>query len=56
MDEIRCPRCGEPIGDELIDRAVEYAHDVGFDEGYEAAVYELGEDGEKTDGRVHAED
>ena len=37
MNEIKCPKCGEQITDERIEAAVNYAHDCGFDEGYEAA-------------------
>jgi hypothetical protein len=37
MDEIKCPKCGEAISEELIEKALIYAHDSGFDEGYETA-------------------
>lgn len=48
---IRCPKCGEPIPDGRIEAAMEYAHDVGFDEGYEAAMEEV----ESEHERLHAE-
>ena len=42
-----CPTCGSKIPETLIDTSIEkalrYAHDVGFDEGYEAAEAELNE-------------
>ncbi len=39
-EQIKCPACGTGISDETVDRAIQYAHDTGFDEGYEAAQEE----------------
>ena len=50
---IRCPKCGEPVPDGLIDAAIGYAHDVGFDEGYESAMEEV--EARSEDERLHAE-
>lgn len=38
---IKCPKCGESITDDAIERALQYAHDCGFDEGYEFRECEL---------------
>ena len=44
---MECPYCGEDIPESLIDAGMEkalgYAHDVGFDEGYESAEEEMNE-------------
>lgn len=50
---IRCPKCGEPVPDGLIDAAIGYAHDVGFDEEYETAMEEV--EARSEDERLHAE-
>ena len=41
MDGFICPNCGAEITDEAIEKAIDYAHDCGFDEGYETAEEEL---------------
>lgn len=41
MDGFKCPECGAEITDEAIEKAIDYAHDCGFDEGYETAEEEL---------------
>lgn len=53
MDEIKCPNCGEIIESESIEAAMVYAHDCGFDEGYETArdEYELGATKERHEER-----
>ncbi|MBR3158428.1 MAG: hypothetical protein IKF14_05230 [Atopobiaceae bacterium] len=38
METIKCPKCGSEISSEAIERAMQYAHDCGFDEGYETAL------------------
>lgn len=47
----RCRKCGEEINDEQINSAMQYAHDCGFDEGYEAASMEF----ENRDYRLECE-
>lgn len=35
-----CRECGAEISDDTIERALLYAHDCGYDEGYEEALSE----------------
>lgn len=48
MNGFRCPNCGECITDETIEAAMTYAHDCGFDEGYETAIEEREAEENKT--------
>lgn len=38
--KLTCPKCGEEITDEDIERSMRYAYDTGFDEGFETAMEE----------------
>ena len=43
-----CSECGALISDETIEKSIQYAHDCGFDEGYETAIEELRNDFSNT--------
>lgn len=47
LDAAYCPKCGSHVesvqddGDSFAERMIVYAHDTGFDEGYQAAFDEV---------------